>query len=217
MKNVGFILLVWLFLGSAVASAAFPTRQLNQLFSDYNKRFVDGSYVKNTQQIQMFTKQQESLAAQLKASQSLRKVLVINNDITSALVITLYALVDDKNSLVGIYYEKSAYLSDNDKSFLRFRLISHLKDGLGFISVNGSHALTVKGHGIPTDGSAKIQFIFLTDAQSKQTSTVHLHLRRNNNAWNFFATNNRPASLAKVHTWTTLSPVNGGVRRITLE
>jgi len=99
MKNIftSFIL------AFSVFSTAHASRvdQLNQVFANYNKRFTNGVYTKNPALATEFTNVQETFAAQLKAAKVLKPILVITNDFDTSLVVTLYLLVDENNSMLA--------------------------------------------------------------------------------------------------------------------
>ncbi len=200
-------------------STAQATRvdELNQVFANYNKRFATGTYVKNPALATEFTNIQESFAAKLKASQALKPILVIRNDYDSSLVVTLYALMNEQNNLVALYHEKSTYNSNEERSFLRFRLPAAFEKGVGFIAIDGGYALNVKGFYFKPDASATIQFNYVTDLRNKTTSTINLFLLKKNNTWDFYNEKYQVVRSADVQTWTSLFPPNGGVKSISLK
>jgi hypothetical protein len=203
-----------------VTSSAFATTTaegLNQLFVNYNKRFSTGSYVSNPQLMREFNLQQDGLVAELKKNSALKKLISITNDYDKSLSVQLYILVKEDNSMLGLYYEKSTYASEEERSYLRFKVLSDLEKGIGFISVNGSYALVVKGFYLKPEISATLQFNYLTDLRNNKISSLNVFIQKKNNSWALYNQNNQVIQAAEVKTWSSIFPPNGGVKQILLK
>lgn len=215
MKNI-FISFILAFIAFTTAQAA-RVDQLNQVFANYNKRFATGSYVKNAALAAEFTNAQEAFVAQLKAAKILKPILVITNDFDDSLVVTLFVLVDENNSLLAFYHEKSTYSSQEERSFLRFRTPATFEKGVGFIAIDGGYALNVKGFYFKPQTSATLQFNYLTNLKKKTTSALNLFLLKKNNSWDFYTEQYQLVRTADVKTWSSLFPPNGGVESVQLK
>lgn len=210
-----FLSFTIILLAHSVAKATLVD-ELNQVFANYNKRFVNGVYVKNPALATDFTAVQENFVAKLKAAQALKPILVIKNDYDTSLVVTLYILVNERNNLLALHHEKSTYNSLEERSFLRFRLPAVFEKGVGFVAVDGGYALNVKGFYFKPESSATIQFNYLTDLKRKTTSALNLFLLKRNNSWGFYTEKYQPVRTAEVKTWLSIFPPNGGVKSISL-
>lgn len=198
------------------AFSATRVEQLNQVFANYNKRFTTGAYVKNSNLANEFTSSQETFVAQMKSIGALKQILVINNDYDNSLIIKLYLLTDEQNSILGFYHEKSSYASNEERSFLRFRLPSVFEQGVGFIRLDSGYALTVKGFYFKPDTSATIQFVYLTDLIKSSVGVLNLFLLKKNEAWGFYTEQYQPVQSAFVKAWTSLFPPSGGISSVVL-
>lgn len=217
MRKLSLLLFILLFLsiGSTQASATEThLSQLSQLFTDYNHRFSNGKYVSDQKQIQSFNLAQDNLVASFKSSGALRQILFIRNSYDTSLTVALYSLTDENNALLGFYYEKSNYADEEERSYLHFSTIKMIEAGIGFVPVNGSHALIVKGFYFKPDESATLQFNFLQNLKQNSWGHKNLFLLKKNNIWSLFSEQMAPVSQAHVDVWTSLFPPNGGVKDI---
>lgn len=192
-------------------------QQLNVLLTEYSKRYVNGKYVSNKNQIQSFNVIQDALAAELKKSGNLKQVLTVTNDYEKALTINLYAFIDEKNTFVGFFHEKSYYYDEEERSYLRFSTQQTIDQGLKFIPVNGSHAVIVKGHYFTPEKGGTVQVSYLKDLQENQWGAVNLFLLNRGNGWGFFNLQYAPVTKALVRAWSSIFPPNGGVREIVIQ
>lgn len=194
--------------------AATVAQRLNQLFSDYGKRFVNGKYVSNAKQIQDFNSKQDAFALAQKQSGNLKQILFITNDFEKDLIVKLYALVDEKSNLLALFYEKTSYYDEEGRSYLRFFPLPTLADGIKFVPVNGSHALIVKGHYFTPDKGGTLQFNYLKDLRSNSWGALNLFLINRGKGWGLFNLQYQPMQSANVKTWTSF--LNGGVSDIVI-
>ena len=192
-------------------------QQLNSLLTEYSKRFLNGKYVSNKNQIQSFNALQDALAAELKKSGNLKPVLTVTNDYEKALTINLYAFIDEKNTFVGFFHEKSYYYDEEERSYLRFSNQQAIDQGLKFIPVNGSHAVIVKGHYFTPEKGGTIQVSYLKDLQENQWGAVNLFLLNRGSGWSFFNLQYVAVTKAFVRAWSSIFPPNGGVREIVIQ
>lgn len=219
MKN---LILAFSFLGffSGICFAQVPDltkkQQLNQLFVEYGNRFMNGKYISDKRQIQDFNFKQESLAADLKRSGNLRPIFFITNDFNTDLTVNLFALTDEQNNLLGLFYEKSNYYDDEERSYLRFFSLTTVADGLKFVSVNGSHALIVKGHYFSPNKGGTLQFNYLKDLRNNSWGALNVFLLNRGQGWELFNLQYQPVKNANVKTWTSFFPPNGGVTDIVI-
>jgi len=202
---------------SPVATTNGVRQKIAQLFSDYNQRFANGRYVSNRDQIKTFNLKQDALFAELQKSGNLKKVLFITNDSDESLTVNLYVLFDEGNTLVGLFYEKSQYYDEEERSYLRFSTLPIIAEGLKFIPVNGSHALIVKGHYFTAEKGGTLQFNFLKDLNSNTWGALNLFLINRGQGWRLYNTQYQLLSEAYVTTWTSLFPPNGGVKDIQIK
>jgi hypothetical protein len=200
------------------STSVFASRidQMNQLFTDYNVRFVAGKYVSNSNQIRSFNLQQDALATDFKKSGGLQQVLLLTNDFDKSLSVKLYLLLDENNALFGVYYEKSSYYDEEERSYLRFKALNQLEAGLGFVSVNGTYALKVKGFYFKPNESATLQFAYLTDLKKNSVGSINLFILNRNNSWAIYNESYGIITQADVKTWSSFFPPNGGVKQIIL-
>lgn len=210
-----FFVLVTLLASSAFADTRID--KLNLLFSEYNKRFTSGVYVSNQQQINSFNSQQDAFAADIKNTRGMQSALQITNDYDASLSVQLYLLFDDSLNLLGFYYEKSTYDSEEERSFLRLKLLADLEKGVGFVPVNGAHALTVKGFYFKPSTGGTLQFAYLTDLKNKSYAAVNIFVIKKDQAWGLYNEAYQPVSWADVITWTSFFPPNGGVKQVLLK
>jgi hypothetical protein len=173
--------------------------------------------VSNSGQITQFNILQDSAAQQFKKDLALVPLLLITNDFDKSLSVQLYLLIDENNSLVGFFYEKSNYYDEEERSYLRFKLMPEIEKGLGFVSVNGIHALQVKGFYFKPETGGTLQFGYLTDLKAKSVSAVNLFIMKKNNAWGAYNELDQQIHQAEVKTWSSFFPPNGGVNQILLK
>jgi hypothetical protein len=216
MKKLSLFFVVFLFLavGSATASAATRLDEISQLFTDYNQRFLNGKYVSDQHQIQSFNAEQDNLVAAFKSLGALRQILFIKNSYDPSLTVSLFSLTDENNNLLGFYYEKSTYVDEEERSYLRFSTIKMIETGIGFVPVNGSHALIVKGFYFKPSESATLQFNFMQNLKKNSWGHKNIFLLKKNNTWSLFSEQMSAISEAYVDVWTSLLPPNGGVKDI---
>lgn len=224
MKNLLSIVLITLvgFVPSAFSQAPAKPKsvirqQLNQLIVDYNRRFVGGKYISDKSSIRDFNLKQDAVASQLKQSGNLRKVLFITNDHEENLTVNLYALIDENNALTGLFYEKSYYFDEEERSYIRFSTIEALTQGLKFVAVNGTHALVVKGHYFTAAAGGTLQFNFLKDLKAKTWGAMNLFLINRTQGWALYNQSYQAITTASVTTWSSIFPPNGGVRDINVQ
>lgn len=210
------ILLLQVLCVLSVQGALAQTRieQIGQLFSTYNQRFENGKYKSNSKQIKQFNLLQDNLAAQFKQNSALKKILYITNSYQQDLTVTLYALTNETNSLLGFYYEKSSYVDEEERSYLRFSTLKMAETGLNFVPVNGTHALIVKGFYITPESSMTLQFNYLENLKKNQWGTQNIFLLKKNNDWLLFTTEGKATTQAHIEVWTSIFPLNGGVKSV---
>lgn len=212
--NLFFLILLFFSFRSNADVTITRLSEISKLFADYNQRFSNGKYVSDKKQIQSFTVQQDSLVESFKSSGALTQLLFIRNSYDASLTVALYALTDENNNLLGFYYEKSTYVDEEEKSYLRFSTIKMIEAGIGFVPINGSHALIVKGFYVKPSESATLQFNFLQNLKQNSWGHKNLFLLKKNNIWSLFSEQLTPVSKAQVDVWTSLFPPNGGVKDI---
>lgn len=224
MKNLFLLALISFvsFVPSAFAqppvkSTSVIRQQLNQLILDYNKRFVGGKYVSDKTSIRDFNTKQDAVAARLKQSGNLRRILFITNDHEENLTVNLYALIDENNKLTGLFYEKSYYFDEEERSYIRFSTIETVAQGLKFVAVNGTHALIVKGHYFTAEAGGTLQFNYLKDLKANLWGALNLFMVNRTQGWALYNTSYQVVTTASVATWSSLFPPNGGVRDILVQ
>lgn len=211
-----YLFVFFLLFQSLTVFAATRADQINDLFNNYRKRFSSGSYVANSQLAREFTLKQEALADTFKKTLALKPLLTITNDFDANLSVQLYIMINDDNTMMGFFYEKSSYADEEERSFLRFKLLSDLEKGLGFVSVRGIYALNVKGFYFKPATSGTLQFIYLTNLKNKTTAAINLFVIFKNGSWDLYNESYQAVRSAEVKTWSSFLPPNGGVKQIIL-
>lgn len=201
---------------SSLTSHADVSEKINSLFAEYNNRFATGQYVADQSLIASFNVQQDALVAELKQTNNLQKILFIQNSYDSALTVTIFAITDEQNNLLGLYYDLSKYFDEETRSYLRFNVLSMLTAGLSFVPVNGNYALVVKGFYFQPTIGGTLQFNYLKDLKKKIFGTANIFLLKKNNAWLLTNEKSTPVTLAYIQAWTSFFPPNGGVKEFIL-
>ncbi len=211
IKLIGLLLLL-----ANLAHAEAPRAdQLIEIFNQFNRRYTSGHYVADVGLANDFTAKQEAMVNGLKKSGGLKKILTIENDYLVDLNITAYAMLDEQNRFIAIYWDKSKYTSEEERSFLRFASIDLFSKGLPFVPISGTHAVVVKGFHFNSYEGGTLQFIYLKDFQHKTMGTINLFLLIKNKAWGIYSEQQVPVTSCMVKTWTGF--LNGGVKEIILK
>lgn len=200
---------------AVIGQAEVPrAEQLKQIFAEMSRRYTDGKYVTDNNLITEFNLKQDAMVSALKNNGGLKKVLFIKNDYRPQLTVTLYAFIDEEDRFLSVYWDKSEYYDEEERSYLRFANAPMLARGLKFVPLGGSHALVVNGLQFEAATGGTLQFNYLKDYQADAWGITNLPLLRKNNSWGIYNENLILVTEAMVKSWTGF--FNGGVSEFIL-
>lgn len=218
MRGLGLLTVLIVVCGGCWAQAEGRYEDLNSLYSLYNQRFdSQGKYHPNDRKAEEFTAAQEKFAQVMKAQGALQEVLRVDNNFDSSLWVRLYVLQDEQGRIMTLYWEQGKYQDEEVRSFLRFRSLPSVSEGLKFIPVFETHAFTIKGFYLTPESGGVLQLIYSQNLRKMQMSALNLYLQKQAGMWGLLSEQQKRISRADIDVWTSLLPPNGGVGNIRCE
>lgn len=210
-----FLLIVLLTLGSLPVFAGDRIAELRSLYMLYNERFdSQGKYRPDERKAEEFIKAQDAFAARMKAEGALQEVILAENSYDGQLWVRLYVFQDESQKILTLYSERGKYQDREVQSFLRFRDLASLEQGLNFVPVMDTHAITVKGFYMVPEKGGTLQLVYAVNIRKKQYAAKNLFLLREGTRWVLKTEQQKVVTKAWLDIWTQFLPPNGGVRSV---
>lgn len=216
MSNL-FLFLLAMILGSPVMAQS-RYQALSDLYQNYNQRFdAQGKYRANPRFAEQFTSAQEAFAKKMKEEGALQEILFVENNFAKDLWVRLYAFQDESGRLLTVYWEQGQYQDAEVRSFLRFRNLRELEQGLRYVPVLSTYAVTFKGISLSEVYGGSVQIEYAHNLRQNKMEKVELVLLKGpHGKWGLQSPGGLPIQRASLDIWIQFLPPNGGVRGIKL-
>lgn len=191
---------------------------LSDLYQSYNQRFdAQGKYRANPRLAEQFTSVQEAFAKRMKEEGALQEILFVENNFAKDLWVRLYVFQDESGRLLTVYWEQGQYQDAEVRSFLRFRTLKELEQGLRYVPVLSTYAVTFKGISLSDIYGGSVQIEYAHNLRQNKMEKVDLVLVKGpEGKWGLQNTSGQPIHQAWLDIWMQFLPPNGGVRGIKL-
>lgn len=192
---------------------------LTELYQIYNQRFdSQGKYRANPRLAEQFTLAQEGFAKKMKDEGALQEILFVENSFNKDLWVRLYVFQDESGRLLTIYWEQGQYQDAEVRSFLRFRNLRELEQGLRYVPVLSTYAVIFKGTALSEVHGGSVQIEYSTNLRQNITEKVDMVLFRGREGrWILHSPLGQLVNRAWLDIWIQFLPPNGGVRSIQLK
>lgn len=189
-------------------------QEIQHLYATYNQRFdSQGKYRRNDRLASEFTALQESFAQRMKSVGALKEILLVENSYDKQLWVRLYVLQDEDSRLITLYWEQGKYQDEEERSFIRFRSLSSVEQGLRFVPVMSTHAFVIQGVQLKVDAGGVLQMTYMENISQQRSKTISLQLVWGTMGWALYL-NNKVVTKAWIDVWVRYLPPNGGVRSV---
>lgn len=189
--------------------------QLNELYAVYNQRFdSSGKYHADPRKAEEFIKAQEAFVAKMVSEGALQQILVVENNYDAKLWVRLFVLQDENQKILTVYWDQGKYTDREVESYLRFRNLQALAEGLKFVPVFDTHAINIKGYYLAAETGGSLQFVYALNAKNKQYAAKNAFLLKEQNRWVLKTEDKKIVTKARLDVWTQWLPPNGGVKSI---
>lgn len=200
----------------SVSMAQSRYQELSEIYQNYNQRFdSQGKYRANPRLAEQFTNAQEAFAKRMKDDGALQEILFVENNFAKDLWVRLYVFQDESGRLLTVYWEQGQYQDAEVRSFLRFRTLRDLEQGLRYVPVLSTYAVTFKGTSLSEVHGGSVQIEYAHNLRQNKTEKVDLVLLKGSNGkWGLQSPAGQSIHRASLDIWMQLLPPNGGVRGI---
>lgn len=202
---------------SLTAHALDRSDEINKLYALFNQRFdAQGKYHADASKAAVFTKAQDELVNKFKAEGALKEILLIENNFDSALWVRLFVLQNEQGQIMNFFWEQGKYQDDEVRSYLRFRTLGELAQGLHFVPVFDSYAFSIQGFYMTPQTGGTLQISYAENMRAKKIAYRNIFLLKQSDHWSLQTEQRQLVSKASLNIWVLYLPPNGGVQEMRL-